>query len=314
MRLPLTLLALAVLCGSSVLFAEDVFRFRGDNSQGKYNEPGLLDSWPEDGLKPKWKIEYLGEGWGSVTKVKDRLYVNCLDADDVKKESVVCMDLNGKKIWQTPTGAIWGGDHTHPRTTPTYVVDEDKLLVLSGGGELFCLAAKDGKVLWQKEVCKDYETQFGNWGVAENVVAKDGKVFVTVGGKKALAVAYNLADGSVAWETAPIEERCAYVTPVLFEDKLLILTAKCVSMIDAKNGEVLWSDNFEQTTGGAGRMGGIHCNAFLIKGNQFFVTQGYGQGCAMYELTADGKGAESKWANKGLDTHHHGVVEIDGRI
>jgi len=312
MRLSLTLLALAIFCGSSVLFAEDVLRFRGENSQGKYNEPGLLDSWPEDGLKPKWTIDYLGEGWSSVIKVKDRLYVNCLDSKDVKKESVVCMDLNGKKIWQTPTGAIWGGDHTHPRATPTYVVGENKLVVLSGAGELFCLAAADGKVLWQKEVAKTYETQFGNWGMAENVVAKDGKVFVTAGGKKALAVAFNLADGSEAWKTAPIDERCAFVTPVLYGDTLIIVTAKTVSMIDTKTGKVLWSDDFVETTGGQGRE--IHCNAPVIKGNQFFVTQGYGQGCAMYEMNADGKGAQVKWANKSLDTHHHGVVEVDGRI
>ena len=312
MRLPLSLLALAIFCSSSVLFAEDVLRFRGNNSQGKYNEPGLRDSWPEDGLKPKWKIDDLGEGWSSVIKVKDRLYVNCLDANDSKKESVVCMDLNGKKIWQRTTGVIWDGDHTMPRTTPTYVADEDKLVVISGAGELFCLAAKDGKVLWQKEVCKEYDTQFGNWGIAENVVVKDGKVFVTVGGTKALAVAYNIADGSVAWVTSPIDERCAFVTPVLYEDKLLVVTAKTVSLIDTKTGIVLWSDDFIQTTGAPGRE--IHCNAPVIKGNQFFVTQGYGQGCAMYEMNADGKGAQVKWANKSLDTHHHGVVEVDGRI
>jgi len=318
MRLPLSLLAIAVLCGSHVLFAEDVLRFRGDNSQGKYNEPGLLDSWPEDGLEPKWVIDYLGAGWSSVIKVKDRLYVNCLDADDSKKESVVCMDLNGEKKWQQPTGAIWGGDHTNPRTTPTYVAgekaDDDRLLVLSGAGELFCLAATDGKVLWQQEPCKDYETQFGNWGIAENVAAKDGKVFVTVGGKKASVVAYNIADGSVAWEAVPHDDRCAYVAPVFYEDKLLTLTAKYISMLDAKTGELLWKDDFLEATGGAARMGGINCNAFLIKGNQFFVTQGYGQGCAMYEISADGKSAELKWANKAIDTHHHGVVEVDGRI
>ena len=318
MRLPLTLLMLAMLCGSSVLFAEDVLRFRGENSQGKYNEPGLLDSWPEDGLKPQWVIDYLGDGWGSVTKVKDRLYVNCLDADDSKKESVVCMDLNGQKIWQTQTGAIWGGDHTSPRTTPTYVAGEkaadDRLLVLSGIGDLFCLATSDGSVIWQKYPCHTYETQFGNWGIAENVVAKDGKVFVTVGGAKALAVAYNIADGSVAWETDPLDDKCAYAAPVLYEDKLITVTSKYVSMIDTKTGELLWKDDFIQSTGGAARLGGIHCNAPLIKGNQFFVTQGYGQGCAMYEMNADGKGAELKWGSKAIDTHHHGVVEVDGRV
>ena len=311
MRLPLSFVAFAVLCASSMIFAEDVFQFRGENSQGKYNEPGLLDSWPEDGLKPKWLNTELGEGWSSVIKVKDRLYLNCFDSNDAKKESVVCMDLNGKKIWQKPVGAITNRDHNSPRTTPTYV--DDKLVVLSGAGELFCLAAANGDVLWNKNVAADYETKFGNWGMAENVATKDGKVFVTAGGKKALVVAYNLADGSVAWTTEPLDDNCAYVAPVLYEDKLITVTAKYVAVIDTKTGELVWKDDFIASTGGAARMGGIHCNAPLIKGNQFFVTQGYGQGCAMYEFLSDGK-AKLLWGNKGIDTHHHGVVEVDGRI
>jgi len=85
LKLPFTLLGIVVLCGS-VLFAEDVLRFRGDNSQGKYNETGLLERWPEDGLKPKWVNSELGEGWSSVIKVKDRLYLTGIDAKDAKKE------------------------------------------------------------------------------------------------------------------------------------------------------------------------------------------------------------------------------------
>jgi len=318
MKLPLSLVVLVVLCSSGMILAEDVYRFRGENSQGKFNESGLLDSWPEDGLKPKWLNTELGEGWSSVVKVKDRLYLNGFDSADSKKESVVCLDLNGKKIWQKPVGAITNRDHNSPRTTPTYVAGanaaDDKLVVLSGSGELFCLAAVNGDVLWNKDVASIYETQFGNWGMAENVVANDGKVFVTVGGKKALAVALNIADGSEAWVAEPLDDRCAYVAPVLYENKLITVTAKYVTMIDTKTGELIWKDDFIQASGGGGRMSGIHCNAPIIKGNQFFVTQGYGQGCAMYEFLPDGKGAQQLWGNKGIDTHHHGVVEVEGRI
>jgi len=319
MRLPLSLVALTVFCFSGMISAEDVTRFRGENSQGKFNEPGLLDSWPEDGLKPEWTIDYLGAGWSSVVKVKDRLYLSCLDSEDSRKESVVCMDLNGNKIWQKATGTIWRGDHTSPRTTPTFVAGgnaaDDKLFVLSGMGELFCLAATDGNVLWQKDVAETYETRYGNWGIAENVAAKDGKVFVTAGGNKALAVAFNIADGSVAWEAEPLDDRCAFVTPVLYENKLITVTAKYVAMIDTETGELIWKDDFLEASGGSvGRMAGIHCNAPIIKGNQFFVTQGYGQGCAMYEFLPDGKGAKLLWGNRGIDTHHHGVVEVEGRI
>ena len=318
MKLSLSLTAFTVLCSSCILFAEDVFRFRGENSQGKYNEPGLLDSWPESGLTPKWINSDLGEGWSSVIKVKDRLYLNCLDTKDSTKESVVCLDLNGKKLWEQTIGGVWKPSYSFPRATPTYVVGErtgdDKLLVLSGGGELFCLATADGKKLWNHDVFKDHQASISMWGVAENVVVKDGRVFVTLVGKDAFAVAYNIADGSVAWKTPPQDDRVSYSTPILYENILITLAVRYVWGIDTETGQVLWKGDFQEDSGGRVARSGNACTPFVIKGNRFFVSHGYGQGSVMYEILPDGKGLEKRWASKALDVHHHGAVEIDGRI
>jgi outer membrane protein assembly factor BamB len=318
MRLPLSLLVLVVLSGSSVLFAEDVFRFRGENSQGKYNETNLLDSWPAGGLTPKWINSELGEGWSSVAKVKDRLYLCCLDSKDSNRESVVCLDLNGKPLWQQTVGVVWKQSYQYPRATPTYIAgktaDDDRLLVLSGGGELYCLAAADGKEIWHHDVFKAAQSTINMWGVAENVVVKDGKVFVTPCGKDALAIAYNIADGSVAWKTAPIEDKVNYATPILYENYLITLTARYVSVIDIDTGKLLWQGDYIADTGGRIPRSGNNCNPPVLKGNRFFVSHGYGQGSAMYEILPDGKGLECRWSTKDLDVHHHGVVELDGRI
>jgi len=313
------------LCFSGVVFAEDVFRFRGDNSQGKFNETGLLDRWPEGGLTPKWVNGELGEGWSSVIKVRDRLYINCLDSSDSTKESLVCLDLNGKKIWQQTTGTIWQGDHNSPRATPTFVAGEgvagewaadDKLVVLSGAGELFCLTAIHGDVLWHKDVARAYETRYGHWGFAESVVAKDGKVFVTVGGKKALAVAYHIADGSVAWETEPLDDKCAFLSQVLYENQLIVMTSSYISIIDGETGQLLSKRDFHEDTGGAPKPedAGNHCNPSLIKGDHIFAASTRGQGGVMYKILPDGKGLEKLWVTKAFDPHHHGMVEVDGRI
>ena len=320
MRLSFSLLAFAVLCASGALFAEDVFRFRGDNSQGKYNETGLLDSWPEGGLIPKWVNDDLGEGFSSVIKVKDRIYVGCVDSKDEKKDSVVCLDLNGKKIWQQPVGAVWSGaSYPIPRATPTYVVGDkpgdDRLLMISGNGELYCLDAATGKPVWSKDVVKIYETRMSRWGMAEGVVAKEGHVFVTVCGQKALVVALKIADGTEVWKTEPIDDIVAYVSPVLMGNRLITVTERNVSMIDVENGRLLWTSNFQQDSGGPiERVEWSNCNPPLVKGNRFFVSQGYDQGGVMYEMLPDGKSVEKRWFNKTLDAHHDGVVELDGRI
>gem|GEM_PF-161320 len=322
MRLLFSLLIFAVLC--SPLFAEDVYRFRGENSQGKYNESGLLDSWPAEGLPAKWVIRDLGEGYGSVAKVKDRLYLTCLDANDSNKECVVCLDLNGKELWRQTVGAVWSASYPVPKVTPTFVPGEslggeragdDRLFVVSGNGELFCLAAADGKPIWNKDVAKIYETQFGGWGIAECVVVKDGKVFVTPCGKKAMTVALDANDGSEIWKTRPLIDNCGYMSPILYEDRLIVVTGKHVSLVDIENGDVLWQCNFEEDTGGKPpRWVPSYCSPPIIKGNQFVVSVGYEQGTAMFEILPDRKSVEMRWVSKVLGSHHHGMVEIDGRI
>jgi outer membrane protein assembly factor BamB len=319
MRLSLSLLVFVALSVSGLLFAEDVFRFRGENSQGKYNEPELLDSWPEEGLTPKWVNSDLGEGWSSVSKVKDRLYLTCLDSNDAKRETVVCLDLNGKQLWQQPVGVIWrNGSYPFPRATPTYAVGEkpgdDRLLVLSGNGELYCIAATDGKYLWHQEIAGTYQTQFGLWGTAESVLVHDGKVFVTACGKKALAVAFHIADGSLAWESEPIDDLLAYIAPVLCENYLVFLTDRYVTLLHAETGQLFWKGDYWEDTGGKAIPSPAFCNSALVKGNRFLVAQGYNQGAVMYEILPDGRGVNKLWSSKVLGPHHGGMVEIDGRI
>jgi hypothetical protein len=226
--------------------------------------------------------------------------------------------LDGNKIWQQPVGAIWSASYPYPRATPTYVAGEnpadDKLLVYSGNGELYCLAAADGKSLWHKDVAKTYETRIHQWGMGESVVVQDGKVFVTVGGQKALAVALNIADGREVWTTEPLEDGCAYVTPVLYENCLIVMTTKYVSIIDTNNGRLLWKSDFQEDSGGRVQRSGNNCITPIIKGNRLFVTQGYDQGGVMYEILPGGRGLRKLWTSKVLDPHHGGLVEVDGRL
>ena len=176
------LTAALVIVGGASLFAGDIFRFRGENSQGMYmEEKGLMKSWPQGGLTPKWTYTGLGEGWTSPIKVGNRLYISGSDMNsNPKKEKVVCLDLDGKLIWQTPTGVRWERSFPGARSTPTYVPGEKegegRLVVTTGPGELYCLNAADGKILWQKNIANEYGSKFGMWAMAECPVVKDGTV------------------------------------------------------------------------------------------------------------------------------------------
>ena len=128
-----------------------------------------MKSWPQGGLNPKWTYTGLGEGWSSVIKVGNFLYTTGSDMNsNPKKEKVVCLDLDGKLIWQTSTGTRWEKSYPGARCTPTYVPGEKegegRLLVTTGPGEVYCLNARDGKILWHKSVSKEYDSIFDYYG------------------------------------------------------------------------------------------------------------------------------------------------------
>ena len=312
-----TLLAAAlVVMGGAALFAGDVYRFRGENSQGNFDEKGLLKTWPQEGLTPKWIYSGLGEGWSSPIKVGKFIYITGSDMS-VKKETVVCLDLDGKKVWQTATGSRWERSYPGARCTPTYVPGEKegegRLLVSTGPSEVFCLNAADGKILWSRAVSKEYGSKFDSWGLAESLVEHDGLVFVTAGGSRALAVALKLADGSVVWTAKPNNDRLAYVTPAILNDQLIVMTDGKVDGIRMKDGTVMWEDDYKAVTG-VGGMYGSNCDSPLVQGRRILVTAAYDRGCVLYELNEDGKGVKVLWHNNDLDPHHDNVVLLDGKL
>ena len=76
---------------------------------------------------------------------------------------VFCLDAaTGAEIWKHTYSQIRAvDDELDPRRfeggpsgTPT--VDTDKVYTLSHEGDLFCLAAASGKVLWSKNLQKDF--------------------------------------------------------------------------------------------------------------------------------------------------------------
>jgi len=351
------LTAALVIMGGAALFARDVVRFRGDNSQGMYlEEKGLLKTWPEGGLTPKWTYTGTGEGWSSPIKVGNRLYISGTGSSGggggqaaqggrqggqrggrgqrgggmggmggmgggqqggARKEFVVCLDLDGKEIWKTETGTPWERSYPGARSTPTYVPGEKegegRLVVTTGSGELFCLNAADGKLLWQKNIANDYGSKFGMWAMAECPVVKDGVVFVTAGGSKALVVALKVADGSEVWTAKSNGDTLAYVTPVIVRDQLIVMTGAKVNGISLKDGTVMWENDFAKTVNLSG-MGGVNCNSPTVEDDRFFVSAGYNAGGVLYELKKDGKGVNVIWTNKNLDPHHDCTVLIDGKL
>lgn len=309
------LLSLLMLICSFALFAADVTRFRGPNSQGVFPETGLRKAWPEKGLPKIWQVEGIGLGWGAVTKVKDKIYVTGGGPNKKIDEQLTCLNLKGEVVWQTTTGKTWTKSYPYARATPTYVETDDggRLYVSTGAGEIFCLRAADGTIVWNHDFAGTYEGRPGSWGYAESVVVSGNLVFATPVGNKASMVAYDLLTGKVAWEAKPVSGTCAYVTPVLHQGQIIQVTGEYLFGVEATTGRICWKYDFAKAFPETNRRE-ISCLTPLVRGRRITATRGYNHGTVMLELTEDGNGVREIWKNNDLDTQHGGVVWLDDRL
>src|SRR5438132_9132207 len=80
--------------------AEDWPQWRGPNRDAVWGETGILESFPADGLKIRWRTP-VGPGWSSPVVAKGKVYVT--DSHLMRpqaKERVLCFEeANGKPFW-----------------------------------------------------------------------------------------------------------------------------------------------------------------------------------------------------------------------
>ncbi|HMJ89850.1 MAG TPA: PQQ-binding-like beta-propeller repeat protein, partial [Candidatus Acidoferrum sp.] len=87
-----------------------------------------------------------------------------------------------------------------PSATPT--VDGDRLYVMGLAGNIVCLQAKDGKVVWQRNLKSDFGGRSPMWSFRESPLVDGDKVICTPGGEEATMVALNKLTGETIWKSA----------------------------------------------------------------------------------------------------------------
>ena len=103
-----------------------------------------------------------------------------------------------------------GGDG--PRATPTW--HDGRVYALGGTGELRCLDAATGEMLWRTNILQDAGASNLQWGMSAAPLVVDDNVIVLPGGRGGKSVvAYDRATGGARgrpWTTPPpIRRRCS---------------------------------------------------------------------------------------------------------
>jgi outer membrane protein assembly factor BamB len=229
------------------------------------------------------------------------------------QEVVAAYDINnGRELWTQKWNAEYSdstGDG--PRATPTW--DQGRIYALGATGELRCLDANNGSVIWGKNILT--ENQAGNlqWAQSASPLIVDDKVVVLPGGSNGKSVvAYNKMTGAPVWKA--LNDTQAYVSPMLVElggrRQIVVVSSNRVVGLTPENGKLLWSHPWETD------MGINVSQPIVVDRNRFFISSGYGKGAALVELKGGGDSftASTIWENKNMKNKFNSSVLHNGYV
>ena len=300
-----TALLLSVASAALAQSAANWPQWRGPNRDGISKETGLLKQWPTEGPPLAWKANGAGRGYSSFSISNGKLYTMGLRGD---REFVIAFDVaTGKEAWATPHGSAFRNDRGDgPRGTPT--IDGDRVYALGGSGDLSVLDARTGKVVWSKNILKEFGGSNITWGISESPLVLGNKVLVNAGGQGASMVALNKADGSVVWKSQSDEPGYSSAIPAEINGvtQVVFFTARRAVGLDSKDGRLLW--DYERPANNV-----ANAATPIVRANRIFISSDYGTGGGVVEIKPDNK-AQEIYFTKDMKNHHSSSVLIGDHL
>jgi len=311
LMLPLFGLAVMMAISAMDVKAQDWPQWRGANRDGIFKGANLNLDWTAKKPPLSWTFKQAGSGYSAPTIAGTTLY--CQGAADGNDFAFALDTKTGNLKWKQNLGAEFKESRGNgPRGSAT--VDGDKLYLIRGGGQIHCLSAANGKMLWQKDFIKNFEGKMmSDWGYSESPLVDGNLVICTPGGSQGTLIALDKNTGSVMWVCKEWTDNAAYSSPIVGEvdgvRQYIQQAGKSFAGVSAKDGKLLWRVEVP-----AYRTAIIPTP--IIFDNHVYVTAGYNSGCHLVKLsqTGDTFNAEVVYANGNMVNQHGGVVLLNGHI
>ena len=284
-------------------------QWRGTNRDGISRETGLLTRWPEDGPRSVWTARDLGEGFSSIAVSGGRIFG--MGYRDGQEAVWALKESDGSGLWLTPVGKPLnpdpGGRGPGPRGTPT--VDGDRVYTLGVNGQLACLNAANGRLIWRRDLMADYGGRVPSWGYCESPLIDGNKVIATPGGRSATIVALDKMSGKEIWRTRTPGRDPAHYSSCIAADvdgqrQYIQFLRSGVVGVAASDGRFLWS--YARPANGT-----ANCATPIYRDNHIFAASAYGTGGGCARLTTDQYGKVSVtelYFTRRMQNHHGGLV------
>ena len=269
-------------------------------------ETGLLAEWPEGGPPLIWKADQCGVGYSGVSIADGRIFTA---GNFGKMEMVSAFDLDGQLLWRQPSGPAWEQASPGSRATPTY--HAGGVYMVNPQGRLTAFDAATGRARWAVDLVERFESRWGVWGLSENLIVEDGKVFCMPGGMKGRVVALDPQTGETVWANTEIEHTAAYCSPTIITHRgvrqWISATQRSVVSLNPENGELLWTVPFVPRSP-------QNSLTPVYYADHVFFAAGHSSGGSLLKIAGDSRSASVVWHRRDLDNCHSGSILLDGKL
>src|SRR5262245_23169475 len=220
---------LIVVCSAQPAQADDWPQWLGPRRDGVWRETGILEKLPASGPKVLWRVP-VNNGYCGPAVADGRVFLLDRVAGKMPErkrgdrsipqipgnERVLCLDARtGAELWAHTYDCPYRIDYPGgPRATP--VVADGRVYALGAMGDLRCLEAASGKLVWAINLVTNFTTEPPVWGWAAHPLLDAEGLICLVGGTNSAVVAFDKGTGKELWRALNAQE-IGYAPPVILK-------------------------------------------------------------------------------------------------
>jgi len=286
-------------------------QWRGAHRDAVSRETGLVDGWTDEGPEILWRID-AGHGFSSVSVSQNKLYTLW---DEKEKQFLFCLDAaTGKELWRHELGPAFQHHYGNgPRSTP--VIDDGVVYAIGTGGRILAADQVTGKIVWQRSLVSDFDTDLPSYGYSSSPLVVDGKLIIEAGGKSATFAALDKKTGKIVWTAE--NDQPAYSSPIEIEvagiSQVVFWSAHGLHSVATETGKVLWRYSWETfcpVTGDPLNTG----TPIFIAPDRIFLSSGSGAAVIRLARSGDKFRVEDVWESEELRSDVNTALLTHGHI
>ncbi len=296
----------------ATLHGDDWRGWMGSQRDGVYRETGIIAEIPAAGLDIKWR-KPVSTGYAGPAVADGRVFVFDYQTESGKafnnpgqranlqgQERLTALDAgSGQQLWQHAYDCPYSISYpAGPRCTPT--IDGDHVYTLGSEGDLKCLQAADGKVVWSRQLKQDFAAEVPIWGFTAHPLVDGDLLYCMVGGSGQGIVAFDKKSGQVRWKA--LDAKAGYCPPTIIlaggTRQLIVFHPAAIVSLNPQDGSQYWevpiNPSYEMSIARP-----------MLDGNLMFASAIHNE-AVLLELAGDGPAVKERWRGEPKSALHSG--------